>query len=230
MTDQGSGTRGAYCRADRERQVGAGARRWPSGSAARSSMPIPCRSIATCASSRRGRRRRRRRACRTGSTAMSMRRRTIRSGAGARDVGSGAGRSPGRRARADPGRRHRALFQGADAGALGGAADAGEIRAAVRARLDARGRRGAACRARPARSGDRGAAACPATACASRARWRCWRRPGARSPTGTATACRRCSIRRARSTMFLDAGARRAATAGSTRASTPCWRPARWTR
>ena len=49
----------------------------------RSSMPIPCRSIATCASSRRGRRRRRRRACRTCSTAMSTRPRIIRSAAGA---------------------------------------------------------------------------------------------------------------------------------------------------
>ena len=46
-------------------------------------MPIPCRSIAICASSPRGRRRRKKRACRTGSTAMSMRRRIIRSGAGA---------------------------------------------------------------------------------------------------------------------------------------------------
>ena len=34
----------------------------------------------------------------------------------------------------------------------------------------------------------------PATACGSRGRLKCWRRPGVRSPTGTATACRRCSI------------------------------------
>ena len=52
-------------------------------SAAPSSMPIPCRSIATCASSRRGRRRKRRRGCRICSTAMSMPPRTIRSAAGA---------------------------------------------------------------------------------------------------------------------------------------------------
>ena len=46
-------------------------------------MPIPCRSIATCASSLRGRRRRRRRGCRIGFTATSMRRRTFPSAAGA---------------------------------------------------------------------------------------------------------------------------------------------------
>ena len=40
--------------------------------AASSSMPIPCRSIATSGSSRRGRRLRKRRAFRTGSMAMSM--------------------------------------------------------------------------------------------------------------------------------------------------------------
>ena len=82
VSHRGTGKGGAYRRADRERQVGAraGARR--SSSAARSSMPTRCRSIATCASSRRGRRRPRRRGCRTGSTAMWTRRRTIRSGAG----------------------------------------------------------------------------------------------------------------------------------------------------
>ena len=77
---------GAYRRADRERQVGAGAGAGRARSAARSSTPTRCRSIATCASSRRGRRPRRRRGCRTGSMAMWMRRRTIRSGAGLRDV------------------------------------------------------------------------------------------------------------------------------------------------
>ena len=64
----------AYRRADRQRQVGAGARTWRKRPAASSSTPIPCRSIAISASSRRGRRWRRRRACRTGSMAMSTRR------------------------------------------------------------------------------------------------------------------------------------------------------------
>ena len=84
-------------------------------------MPTRCRSIATCtyvssaaASERRGTGEKRH----TGSTAMSMRRRTIRSGAGCADVARGARRGARGGARADPGRRHRALFQGADAGAL----------------------------------------------------------------------------------------------------------------
>ena len=45
---------------------------WRKEPAASSSMPIPCRSIATCACSRRGRRWTRRRGRRTGSMAMSM--------------------------------------------------------------------------------------------------------------------------------------------------------------
>ncbi len=65
----------------------AASRRWRSrlrrSLAAPSSTPIPCRSTAISPSSRRGRAKRRRRACRIGSTAMSMRRRTIRPAAGA---------------------------------------------------------------------------------------------------------------------------------------------------
>ena len=113
--------------------------------------------------------------------------------------------------RADPGRRHRALFQGADAGAFGGAADAArDPRRGARARCDAEGVGGAACRTGAAaiRRWPRGFGR--ATACASSARWRCWKRPAARSPTGTATACRRCSIRTRRVKVFLDAGPRRA--------------------
>ncbi len=98
-----------------------------------------------------------------------------------------------RRAAADPGRRHRALFQGADAGAVGGAADRrrksarrcgrGSTREGVEALHAELARRDPAT-ARAARS--------RATACGSRARWRCSRRPGARSRLARATACRRC--------------------------------------
>ena len=49
--------RGAYRRADRQRQVGAGACACRNDRRRRSSMPIPCRSIAICACSPRGRRR-----------------------------------------------------------------------------------------------------------------------------------------------------------------------------
>ena len=71
--------------------------RSPNSSAARSSMPIPCRSIATCASSPRGRARPTRRACRICSTAMSTPPRIIRSAAGA------SMRRPRSRRRGEPG-------------------------------------------------------------------------------------------------------------------------------
>ena len=64
-----------------------------------------------------------------------------------------------------------------------------EIRAAVRARLEAEGP--AALHAELLRRDPSSRDSSPATARGSRARWRCWRRPGARSPTGTAKACRR---------------------------------------
>ena len=51
-----------------------------SGSTARSSTPIPCRSIAICASSRRARRPKKKRAFRIGSMGMSTQRRIIPSG------------------------------------------------------------------------------------------------------------------------------------------------------
>ena len=72
-----------------------------------------------------------------------------------------------------------------------------EIRAAVRARGDAEGvmalhaelnRRDPAVAARLR----------PAIACGSRARSKCWRRPGVRLRIGTVAACRRCSTRRRR--------------------------------
>ena len=80
----------------------------------RSSMPIRCRSIAICASSRRGRRRRTSAARRTGSTAMSTPRENYSVGRWLRDVARRAATRRAPPAAADPRRRHRALFQGAD--------------------------------------------------------------------------------------------------------------------
>ena len=163
----------------------AASRRWrsrsPSGSAASSSTPTPCRSIATCAFSRRGRRRKRRRACRIASTAMSMPPRTIRSAAGAPTRRRRSPTARARRAAADPRRRHRPLFQGADAGPVRCAADPGgdprrgagaAAREGVGARCMPSSR--AAIRRRRRRSGR-------ATGSASCARSRCWTRPAARS-------------------------------------------------
>ncbi len=70
-----------------------------------------------------------------------------------------------------------------------------EIRAAVRARMEAEGP--AALHAELAARDPASTAQARATAPGSRARWRCWRRPGARSANGTARACRRCSRRQA---------------------------------
>ena len=61
-------------------------------------------------------------------------------------------RRSARSAPADLRRRFRPLLQGADARAVGGAADPAEMRERVRARLRTRRRRGAACRAGAARS------------------------------------------------------------------------------
>ena len=63
-----------------------------------------------------------------------------------------------RRTGADPGRRHRALFQGADPGAFGGAADAAGYPRRGAGALRCRGRSCAARRARPSRSRHGGAA------------------------------------------------------------------------
>ena len=127
---------------------------WPSGSAASSSMPIPCRSIAICASSRRGPPPKRRRGCRTGSTAMSMPPRTIRSGAGARMCAPCWTRP--RRAGALPiliggtGLYFKALTQGLSAGAADAARNPRRGAGALRRRR----RCGAARRTGSPRSGD----------------------------------------------------------------------------
>ena len=94
--------------------------RLPSACAARSSTPIPCRSIASFASSRRGRRRPTWRARRTAFTARSRRPRPIPSGVGSRMPPRAIGEARRRGEGADPGRRHRPLFQGAHRGACPG--------------------------------------------------------------------------------------------------------------
>ena len=103
-------------------------------------------------------RRRRRRACRTGSTAMSMRRRTIRSAAGCRDVAAVLGERARDGPRADPRRRHRALFQGADEGLAAVPPIPPDIRADVRGRLASEGVARALRRTAAARSADRASA------------------------------------------------------------------------
>ena len=150
---------GAYRRPDRQRQVGAGARARRAARRRRRSTPIPCRSIAICASSRRGPSAggggARAASC---CTAMSTRPRTIRSGAGApmsrpRSTSCrGEGRLP--ILVGGTGLYFKALTQGLSAVPP----TPPDIRAAVRARCDAEGRGGAACRARAPRSGDRRAA------------------------------------------------------------------------
>ena len=95
---------------------------------------------------------------RIGSTATSMRRRTIRSAAGAGTCAAALDEAARDGPAADPGRRHRALLQGADPGAVGGAADAARGPRGGAGAGRRRRRRGAARRARPPRSGDGGAA------------------------------------------------------------------------
>ena len=212
-------------RADRERQVGAGARARAGSSAAPSSMPIRCRSIATCASSRRGRHRPRRRGCRIGSTATSMRRRTIRSAAGASTCALAMAEACGQGASADPRRRHRPLFQGVDAGPVRRAADPRPMSAPRCARgCDAEASRGTACRAGAPRSrnrrrglkpGDRTRIARALEVVVATGRSLAdWHRDGM-------PADRR--RRRARSKSFSLPSAR-SCFAASTRGSTPCWR------
>ena len=126
-----------------------------------------------------------RRARRTGFTAMSMRRRTIRSAAGARDARAAIRDAAAKGLRADPRRRHRALFQGADAGAFGGPADpAGNPQRDAARGSTPRVRRRCMPSLRGAiRRAQRASAT--ATVCGSAVRWRCWRRPDARWRTGT---------------------------------------------
>ena len=137
--------------------------------------------------------------------------------------------TPARRPPADPGRRHRALLQGADARAVGGAADAaGHPRRSAGA-VRRRGGGGAACRAHSPRSGHRRP---------SQARRPDAHRPRARSAGSDRTFAHRLAPRRhagdARSRQCREAVSRRrprrTAAAGSMRASTPCWRTAPWTR
>ena len=202
---------------------------WRKSSAARSSMPIPCRSTAICASSPRVRRRRRRRACPICSTAMSTPPRTIRSAAGASMRAPRWRRSERAGRLADRGRRHRALFQGADARACRRPADPGRHplsgqRAGSRARASR-----ALCRAQRPRPGDRA----PPDAGRSRphhprARGRLGDRPFAhRLAPGRHGACARPPTPRSRSFSMSSAPS---STAASMRASMPCWRPARSTR
>ena len=84
------------------------------------------------------------------------------------DAGAALERSRAERRRADPGRRHRALLQGADARALGGAADAaGDPRRGARAARGARARR-RCTPSSPAAIPSGGAAAARRPACGSR--------------------------------------------------------------
>ena len=118
-------------------------------------------------------------------------------------------------------RRHRALFQRADARACRRAADPGRD-PQRRARAACERRRRRRCMPNSPRAiRPRGAADRRATAPASRARskW-CWR-PAVRCSTGTRRTSR-ATIDLARvAKVFLDAGSRRTAQAASTRASTP---------
>ena len=75
-----------------------------------------------------------------------------------RDVGEALRETRSAGPRADPGRRHRALFQGADHGLAAVPPIPADIRERVRARVRERGRAGAACRTHDARSADRAAA------------------------------------------------------------------------
>ena len=143
---------------------------------------------------------------------------------------SGARGSRARRPHRDPGRRHRALFQGADRGPGRGAADPGRHSRRRAGAPGKRGRAGAPCRAGAARSGDGAAADAGTTARASRARWKwCWR-PAARCPTGTAKACRRLLDAARAIKVFLDPRARASCSGGIETRFAAMLAPARSTR
>ena len=212
----------------------AASRRWrsssPSGSAASSSTRIPCRSIATCASSPRGRRRGRGaraapalRPCRCGGELFGRR-------AGA-PMPRRRWRRPGERGRlpiviGGTGLYFKALTQGLSAVPP----TPPDIRAAVRARL------------RHARAWPR----CTPNWRAAIRRWRRGCRPGDTMRIGRALEVLEATGRsladwhRDGMPAVLDRRARRrrvprrrsgpSSIAGSMPASTPCWRPARWTR
>ena len=112
-------------------------------------MPIPCRSIATCASSPRGR---------SPDEEARVPHRlyghvdaavNYSVGRWCRDVAEALAETRSARPPADPGRRHRALFQGADQGLAAVPPIPADIRDAVRARLGARALARASCRALP---------------------------------------------------------------------------------
>src|SRR5262249_49973817 len=115
--------------------------------AASSSTPIPCRSIATCVSSRRGRRRPRRQSCRTGSMATSTRRRCGRVAAGETSwVGRGCADAPAALREAGRDGLRRILvggtglyFKALTQGLAAVPPVPGDVRAVVRARLKAEG-------------------------------------------------------------------------------------------
>ena len=103
-------------RADGERQVGARARARRAACAAPSSTPIPCRSIASFTFSPRGRRGRRGSARRIASTAWSPAAEAYSVGRWLDDAARAIEEAHDAGQAADPGRRHRPLFQGADRG------------------------------------------------------------------------------------------------------------------
>ena len=173
-------------RADRERQVRAraGARRGIS--AARSSTPTACSSIATSPCSRRGpgrgrearapHRLYRRDRCRRGLLGRALAQLALAEIAAARAGGAAA----------DPGRRHRALS--ACAGRRPGRRSAGAGTGARRRRARSMPNSAAppSARARRARSRRGGALAGRRHASASSAPMRWWPRPAGRSPSGSA--------------------------------------------
>ena len=220
-------TRAAYCRADRERQVGAGAearrasaRRYHqcgfdaglSRSADHHGAADAGRGGARAASPLRSRR------CGGELFGRPLVRRCRR----------GAEASLGRGQGADPHRRHRPLLQGADARALRGAADAAgdPCRGACADR--GAGRAGDARRARPPRPRCGGAAA---------ARRQDAGRPRAGGAGSDRTLARRLAPRRHAGGSRSEAHYRRvpersgpSSIAGSMPGSMPCWPAARWTR
>ena len=224
--ERGDTAGGAYRRADRERQVGARARARANGSAASSSTPIPCRSIATCASSRRGRRRREKRA-------VPHRLYGHVDAAENYSVGRWLADAPAVLARRRAAGRLPILvggtglyFKALTQGLARGAADPGRYRASVRARLAAEGAARAACRARRAAMPARRHGSGRATA-AHRAR-----AGGAGGDRALARRLasrrhgRRCSTRSGREGLPRSRP-RGAVSAHRRAASTPCWRPAR---